>query len=411
MKKFMSVILAALVLVSPMISAFATQTSETIEWYFCMEEEIEYCDPWIYDCMGEITVGENEVGFINEEGSSCYTFNAENAGYYYVECLEEEIGWFGFPEEIKNNTAFHEKEAHSISGSDIEKKTVFKLDAGETFFGVDLYEEYEEGETYTVKIEYLGEEITDFTFDEEITNNLIKDVDVFDGGYSGFGTDVTVEFSSGKTLFFPEEWLELYTEDSTWKKGENNITIWFMGFGKEVTVTVYELTDFIADVEFTNYDEFKNITTSYNNYLWDTIYGAKLDFIFTDGEKVSVDTAVDEIIEINGREHWFYVSYAYESPEDVSIEIAVENCILKTYDCNATKSSLSESARALGHDVGSNLRDAFYYFRLGIAELFIIRDETEFEDAWLNAVYYFGRAAARLSNCTYLFELFIDYNF
>ncbi len=411
MKKIMSVILAALILVCPMLSAFATQAPETLEWYFCMEEEIEYCDPWIYDYMGEITLGENEVSFTGEEGSSYYTFNAENAGYYYVECLEEKVSWFGFPEKIKNNTAFYEKEGYSISGSDLERKTVYKFDAGETFFGVDLYGSFNADETYKIDIEYLGEEITDFTFDEENLDNLIMDADVFDGGYSGFGTDVTVEFSSGKTLFFPEEWIELYTEDSTWEKGENEVTVWFLDFKKEITVTVHEITEFITDVEFVNYDEFKNVTTRYNDFLWENIYGAKLVFTFADGEKVLFDTDTDENIEINGRDYWVYVSYIYESPEDVTIEIAIENCILKTYDCNATKSSLSESANALGQDIGSNIRDAFYYLRLGIAELFVIKDETEFEDAWLSALFYFERALTRISNCKYLFELFIDYNF
>ncbi len=411
MKKFMSVILAALILVCPLLSAFATQAPETLEWYFCMEEDIEYCDPWIYDYTGEITLGENEIAFTEDEGCNYYTFNAENAGYYYVECLEEKISWLGFPREIKDNTAFLEAESYYISGSDLERKIVYKLDAGETFFGVDLYGEYEVDETYTVKIEYLGEEITDFTFDEEIIDNLIKDVDVFDGGYSGFGTDVTVEFSSGKTLLFPEEWIELYTEDSTWKKGENDITIWFMGISKNITVTVHEITDFITDVEFTNYDEYKNITTNYDDYLWDNIYGAKLTFTFADGEKVSVDTNTDETIEINGRDYWVYVSYIYESPEDVTIEIAVENCILKTYDCNASKSSFAETSKAFAQDIGSNIKDAFYYVRLGIAELFTAYDKTDFEDTWLSALFYFGRAATRISNCSYLFEQFIAYNF
>lgn len=410
MKKFLSVILAALILVCP-LSGFATEAAQTIEWYFCMEEEIEYCDPWIYNYMGEITIGENEVAFINEEGCSYYTFNAENAGYYYIECLDEKVGWFGFPGKIENNTAFYEEECNSISGSDIEKKTVFKLDAGETFFGIDLYGEYEEDETYKVTIDYLGEEIKDFTFNEEITDNLIKDIDVFDGSYSGFGTDITVEFSSGKTLFFPEEWLEIYTEDSIWKNGENNITIWFMGFGKDVTVTVYELTDFITDVEFTNYDEFKNVTTNYSDYLWNNIYGAELIFTFADGKKASIDTAVNDVIEINGRELCVYTSYVFAGPEEVTIEIAVENCVLKTYDCNASKSSFAESSKALTQDIFTNIKDAFYYIRLGMAELFTSYDKSEFENAWFNAVFYFGNAATRLSDCTYLFRLFIDYNF
>ena len=135
MKKFLSVILAALILVCP-LSGFAANEAETLEWYFC--DDSEDCEPWFYNCKGNIGLGETEIKFTEKEFSDYYTFNAEKAGYYYVECSDYEIDWFGFPETIKDGKAFREAEGYYVSDSYVEKKMVYKLDAGETVCDLKL---------------------------------------------------------------------------------------------------------------------------------------------------------------------------------------------------------------------------------------------------------------------------------
>ncbi len=410
MKKFLSFILAAIILACPLCS-FATNAAETMDWYFCDDEFLNESDPWIYTFGGETALGENEITYDGENYFAYFTFNAETSGYYYLECTDAEIGWFAFPECTKNGTAYREATSYYLSEDDINKEIIFKLDAGETVLGIDFLYSANPEDKYNISIEYLGEEITDIRFEDGTFENLILNYDLYDSDLSEILADFEIVFSNGKSFEIEEEYICLQSENYKWVKGENKASIDFMGFEKEVVVTAFEITDFIKDVNFTNYDDFKNIKREFRDIYSDDIYGAELIFTLASGEMVEFDSNYDETIEINGRDYWVYVFYDYINPEKTEIVVYAGGNAVKTYECNTERSSLAEGARLLGSCVGENLKNASYYSRLAISELFTVYDENYFEEAIYDSIYYFESAVSNLSDIAYLFGLFFDFYF
>ena len=406
MKKLLSVILAALILACPLCS-FAADAAQTLEWYFC--DDGDYCDPWIYDYRGEVTLGENEIKFTEEEYCDYYTFNAEAGGYYYIECNCEEIEWLAFPETIKDGDAYREAEGYYISGSDIEKKAVYKLNKGETLLGIDFSFFAEADETYSVTIEYLGDTVTDIIIEEGALDNLILEYDVFNSDASYVASDIDVVFSGEKTISFPDEYINISNEDFTWVKGENSATAEFMGFEKDVIVNVCEITDLVTDVEFVNLDEYKTINTNYTDYYSEDIYGAELVFTLADGTKIESNTYESECIELNGRDYYYYVSYIYNSPDDVNIEIFLAGFVIETYKCDVTKASFAENTQQLLTDLGANIKDAMYYTRLALSELLKFYDASDFEYVISRAIWRLEYAGYCIQDIFYCLRLFTEY--
>lgn len=408
MKKFLSVILAALILVCP-LSGFATDAAETLEWYFC--DDLDYCEPWYYEYKGEIALGETEIKFTEDDYCDYYTFNAENAGYYYVECNNYEILWFGFPEGITDGKAIREAENYYASESDIEKKIIFKLNAGETVLGIDFGYEADPEDICKIEIEYLGDTVTDIVFEEGVLDNLVLDVDLFDTDASYVQTDVDVAFSGGKTITFPDCWVQIDADNYDWVKGENNATAVFMDFKKDVVVTACEMTDLITDVEFVNLDEYENITTFYDDLYATDIYGAELVFTLANGEKINFNTYDEEYIEINGQNYYTYASYFYNDSEDVDIVISVGGIEIGRYECNVTKTSYIDGSGKLFADIGENLKDSFYYSRVAFSEILRIYDESDIEDTLYDVIYYLGRSFECFSGCFTIIGMFMSYYF
>ena len=407
MKKFLSVILAAIILACPLLSGFATEAAQTLEWYFC--DEPEYCDPWFYNYKGEAECGDNKIVFTEDDYCDYYTFTVENTGYYYVECIDEEVSWFGFPEGIKDGKAYFETEGYYISGSDIEKKAVYKLNKGNTVLGVDFSDYADADETYLIKIEYLGDAITDIIPEEGMIDNLIINVDVYNNDSSNLYGDVSVAFSGNKTIIFPDESLEISAKNHEWTEGENSAVIEFMDFKKDVVINALELNNVIKDVEFVNVDEHKNVTTAYNDFYVEEIYGAKLIFTLADGTKIEVDTNETNLIELFGREYYFYVAYCYNSADDVDIVIVFEFTDLKSYDCNVTKSTLAVNTNMLFSNIGTNIKDAMYYLRLALSELLTAYDASALEYVLPRVIWRLEQAGYRVERIFNDIGSFFDY--
>ncbi len=408
MKKFLSVILAALILACP-LSGFATEAAQTLEWYFCEEEYLNECYPWTYNYAGEVTIGDNEITFKKDEYCSYYTFNAETAGYYYVECFDEEIGWFGFPESIKNGKAYREAELYYITDLYNDRKVIFKFNEGETFLGIDFSDNADTKDSYNIKIEYIGSEIKDIVFEEGTFDNLVIDYDIYNNDFSEILTDITVVFTGDKTLTFSDEWIALTPENFKWVKGENKATALFWDFEKEVVVTACEMTDLVKDVEFVNYDYFDSILTDFRDSSFKDIYGAELIFTLANGEKVEFNTDHDEYLEINGREYWVYVYYNFIDSDNTEIIVYVGGTTIESYKCTTEKRDVTESAYILGSEIRANLKSAFYFSRLAISEMFTVYDASGLENALLYALNHFEIAMSDLSDCVYLLKAFFDF--
>lgn len=406
MKKILSVILAALILACPLCS-FAAEAAQTLDWYFCFDDE--YCEPWNYNYQGEVVLGENEITYIEDKYCVYYTFNAEESGYYYVECTDEEIVWSAFPEIIKNGNAYRVAENDYISENNIEK-SVYKLNAGETVFGID----FDGGcvdtvDKYSITIEYLGESITELTLDDGALDNLVIDVDLFNNDTSYISSDVDVVFSGGKTITFSDKYLQIDANNHNWVKGENNATLHFIGYETDVVVNACEITDIFTDVEFLNLDEYINVKTSYNDYYHEYIYGAKLVFTLADGSKIEIDTADTDIVEFNNREHYVYAYYVRNNSDDVDIIISVDGITLETYECNASKTTLAENTGYLFEDIRINIKNSMYYTRIGFSELLRFYDASDFEYRLTRAIWYFKDAMYYLKNIFYDMSIFFDF--
>lgn len=408
MKNFLSIILAAAILACPLCS-FATEAAQTLNWYFCDEDE--YCDPWIYNYKGEIVLGENEIKFTEDEYCDYYTFNAENDGYYYVECNDKEIDWLAFPEVIKNGEAYRTAYSYYVSETDTEYKMIFELEAGETFFGIDFNGWADKEDTYEIKIEYLGNTVTDIILDENVFDNLLINIDLYNSDASYVLTDVDVVFSGEKTVTFFDEYVQINPQSYPWVNGENNATIMFMDFEKEVVVTACELTDLITDVEFVNLDEYQNIRTHYSDDYYKDIYGAELIFTLANGEKIDIDTNYDEYLKINSRNYYVYAAYTFHDAENVDIVVSVGGHYLKTYECSVTKSSYIESSKDLAQDIVLNIKYAIYYSRLALSELLRFFDMSDIKYAINEAFGYLEYSASHISECIYLIKTFFNYYF
>lgn len=404
MKKILSVILSALILACPLCS-LAAEAAQTLDWYFCFDDE--YCEPWYYSPQGEVVLGENEITFAEDEYCVYYTFNAENSGYYYVECLDDEIEWLAFPEIIRNGDAYRVATCDYIT--DEENKIVFKLNAGETVLGIDFNGFADTDETCSVTIEYLGDSITDLTVDDGALDNLIIDVDLHSTDISYISSDVDVVFSGGKTMTFVDKYIPVNAEDFEWVKGANDATLYFIGYEKDVIVNACEITDIFTDVEFVNLEDYKNVNTSYNDSYFEDIYGAELVFTLADGTKLEVEVDYFHRLELNGREYYIYTYYEYNSPEDVDIIVSVSGIRLATYECNVTKTTLAENTKYLFEDIGENIKDSMYYSRLGFSELLRFYDVSDIEYTLIRALSYFEEAIYYFRNTIYDVKDFFEF--
>lgn len=411
MKKFLSVILAALILVCP-ISCFATEVAkQTLEWNFCDDDD--YCDYWTYSYKGDMTLGENEITFTEDSYCDYYTFNAENAGYYYVEYSNNDypIDWLGFPEEIIDGKAQLIAKNCSAESADNEAKTVFSLDAGETVLGIDFTGNAKPTDTYNIKIEYLGNAITDITFEEGVLENLVLDVDLYDTDGSYVLTDVDALFSDGKTITFPEQWILINSDNYDWVKGENKATAYFMDFKKSVVITACEMTELVTDVEFVNLDKFKNIVSTFEDIYSEEIYGAELVLTLANGEKITTVTDYEDPIEINGRDYYVYAYYNYIDAESAEIRVSIGGETIGTFECDVIKSTLAEGGKNLISGIGQNLKDSFYYSRVAFSEILRIYDVDDIEDTLYDVSRYFKRSINCFKYCFALIQQFMNYYF
>ena len=240
-------------------------------------------------------------------------------------------------------------------------------------------------------------------------DDLIIDVDVYNNDSSYLYGDVSVVFSGGKTVTFPDESLEIFTKNSEWVTDENNAVIKFMDFEKDVVINAHELDDIITDVEFINVDEFKNVTTAYNDFYVEEIFGAKLVFTLADGTKIEADTNETNFIELFGREYFFYVAYVYNSADDVDIVIIFEFSELKSYDCNVTKSTLAVNANMLFGNIGTNIKEAMYYLRLALSELLAAYDSSDLEYVLPRVIWRLEQAGTRIERIFNDISSFFDY--
>lgn len=363
MKKTLKSILAitlALIMSFGTLTAFAA-TGDTLEWYFGGDE------PYVYTSQGELQEGDNT--FTCEPGDYSYpyfTLNA-NKGYYLISFnYPSDIGyidWVGIPETITDGVAYSILGFISVYENTDNNDTVVldlicKLDAGETFIGIDAWA-YEENAEFTVSAEYLGESITDY----DVKNKeYISGYDVSIGETEGWIlSDLTVTFSNGTTEEFYDSELYFSCENEI-AEGENTFAFEYDGIEKEFTVSVNSIDHYITAAELSNAEDYNEVFVDYNHDVW---YYNVLDEVLTVtfNDSTQQDVSIYDgfgVVELpNGNKYPVYVYSDTDYNGNFYLCINIAGTVVKEYECTVTECTVVENGAILIEDVKYEFRDFF----------------------------------------------------
>ena len=356
LKSFVATILAAVIALSCFNVSFAA--SETIIWDL-------YEETYSYEYAGSLIEGENGIGN-PESNSSYYTFDAQEAGFYVFTYNYYNASWrIDIAESFENDTAQNSVDQYFFYDEDEEEIENFLvyLEKGEQIIGVENYYS-EDGEALI--IEYMGEEITSFETESE-TLLLGQEIHCYSEEYEGedeayyysLYSDVTVTFSSGKTITINDLWGEISEEI---QKGENVLPYEFLGKEYEFRVKVELITDYIENVEISNVEDY-HIKEYYSHYDFPSLDGETLTVTFKDGSTAEYTFGIDEEFVLpNGKETWFGFGF-YVDDGDAFLEIYIANTVIKTYDCGITGADFSENKEMLKSNIIEQVNNFSYYLR------------------------------------------------
>ncbi len=332
-KKIITIVLLLVLSFGVCTSAFAVETKVIERVYY-----------------GELKDGENLV--CEQEGLQIienvfvyYTFSIPQDGYFYLH--------YGTP---------HTSMAVEISGENTYDETTFNYDLvsrvyflkkGNYELTVDVYSSYA---PVNVCASYLGEEITDISFNYDLI--LDCDFDYYDDylgvkNYFETTADATITFSSGKTYLYDDG--TLYgTLDSEYKDGLNNVTVNFMDKSVPATITVYPISHYISDVEIYNIEDYYDKNLEYFNHLDETLpYGENIKVTFTDGSSktatigynyTSVTMPNGQQYEIDFDVYYDHYFSAFRKTGNCNVVVEIGNATIKEYYFDGTKVSFTENA-------------------------------------------------------------------
>lgn len=346
MKKRITLILSAVfamvIMVCGATAAFAAE-DKTVNWYF--GDQDEYYEYWTYAYAGEAKLGTNEISESDEEYEVYFDFEVENSGYYLITCDSDCIGWIGLTQKIENNAAYGVGSFVTVNyGRDIE--VLYYLEKGATYVGVDLYCMEDE---YSFEIEYVGSEITDIDFEEGTFEDLIIDWDVYDFDEEYYiYCDAAVKFSSGKTIKIKDETFTYTIDNGELRKGENKITVDFLGYEKNLTMTACTMDKFIEKIEMTNIEDYCTAVEYYDGYVVPEIYDEKITVYFTDGTQKTYDFEYGEAsVKLpNGRTYYAYSAFV-PSRNTVELTFFVADNAVSSYECQKVSTDFLENFKRL----------------------------------------------------------------
>lgn len=347
-------------------SAFALEIDDTIEWTY-----EEWTDTYIYS--GTLKEGAQDVegGDDYRTNSLCYEFTAEKDGYYQITVYATEIPWVGIADSYTSSTASGTLDYlwyGNETKTDAEKKDfcLYYLSKGTYLIGMDFNTDNQAA--CEVRIDYIAESITDVTFDEKATKDLIFGENVWgeEEKFHYFETDYIITFSNGKKLELDYDNSFLLTAelDKPWTKGENKLTLVLPGYEKEITATVYEITHFVKDIEIPDIDDYLVSYEWYNGYGYTDFGSAEPEEVivtYTDGTKKTFNYFYNSEEDIyntnitlpNGREIHLYTHQ--ETDEDTGKRFFIagiaEHIYLKE-ECEITKVSFVNNLSELGENIG-----------------------------------------------------------
>lgn len=386
MKKTMKSIIAAtlaLVMLFCSVPAFAAGADETVKWYWWEDNYHEY------HYEGELEEGAVEFR-ADIPDHIYYTFEAKEEGYYLF-AAENSWLYMAAPEEIKDGCFYGEEYADEHIGEIAETDdfaSLYYLEAGEHIFGVTYGEGTGSPSTLAecggFSFEYCGKEVTDLSFGENSLENLVIGLDIVydehssaenEVPYGAFIDDVTVTFSSGKSIIISDNGYAV-TAQSNIKEGSNNVRIKFLDYEEDAVITVCPVSHFIKSVELSNVEKYMDVKVYYDGtreYYGDYFIGETVTVTFTDGTKKTCEIDPFGFTKIefpNGREYYLDASYESVNDDGTSLNIVVSlnyRCDIAGYECNVEQASAKENFELLKYNIEhgtyweiSNIRYAFF---------------------------------------------------
>lgn len=364
MKKTLKSIMAAILAVMLAfggLTAFAADESDTapntIEWDY-------YGDTIYPEYAGELTEGENTVACDNDGSEYFYfTFNAENAGFYEISYSYYDMdGYIFAPESYSDGKAQNEADGFWFESEDELDCTLYYFEKGEQIIGMYLF--YAESENIKIAVNYYGESVESIEAGELLNSDDVYFYSDDDASYVDIYSDVTITFSSGKTI----ERSDIYctSEAEELVKGDNNVTTHICGKEFDFVINVAFVADFIADIEISNIEDYLFMTEYYNTYDCVYPYGETATVTFTDGTKKNFVFGDEGITLPNGKEVWPDAYFSVEN-DDAKLIIYVADTDLKFYDAEIKDAPLGDNWATLVWRNANALKDSAYYYRRAIA--------------------------------------------
>lgn len=295
-----------------------------------------------YNYLGEIKEGTTTIYREDIKSSehclnfSLYKFSAPYDGYYLFEHGGPEGYIWGYLEHKSGDFVFDLIQTES---EDNATQQIYYLDKGEYDFNVELASF--EG-TLDIYTEYLGESVTDITFDYE----LIEDCDFHEWKDENtycfkMYADATIHFPFNKEFVLKNGKLS-GTLTSKFVEGENEIIIDFMDQQILSSVTVYPVSHYVTDAQLSNAEKYtENVYVYYNGeyHINKYPYGETVTVTFSDGSTAcSAYSYINSLVVFpNGHDYRAYVRYDVGAVGRNTLQIWIENTLIREYKLNSTK--------------------------------------------------------------------------
>lgn len=344
-KTFRKMLASALALVIAFcsVSAFAAEEDKTLDWDIYNAGyvyEFEYAG----DFTGEKLVVDD--GLEGQEYIEYYNVDIPQTGYYVVS-VKRISGYYSnilFPEKIENGVAYGEARKVRLD-EEIENEiytfnSLYRFSAGETVLGL-VYSDA----AFEISFEFVGESVTDIKFEDGAFSGIFEyDIceDSDNGDMLATGIDAEVILSSGKE--FEVETFVIEPENAL-TKGENAAEIVFFDYREPVTVTIYEITDYIKSVEFKN-PESITVKKYFNGDNGDIEFNGGEEFVVTFTDGTTVNTS-DFVTLPNGRRYFVRSTVTGWWNEKPVIMIDVAQYTYSDYDVTAVEAGFEENLQHL----------------------------------------------------------------
>lgn len=325
-------------------TAFAAEEDKTLNWdvynggYIY---EFEYAG----DFSGDKLVIDD--GLEGQEYIEYYEIDIPQAGYYVVS-IKRISGYYSdilFPESIEKGVAYGEAESKYL-GEEIENEIytfnyLYYFSAGENVLGL-IYSDA----AFEIEIEFVDEAVTDIEFEDGAFNGVFGcDIleDSGNGDMLATGINATIVFSSGKKIELDTNFVIEHEEPLV--KGEHEAEVVFFNYREPVTVTIFEITDYIKSVEFKN-PESITVKKYFNgdNGMIEFNGGEEFVVTFTDGTTVNTS---DFVTLPNGKEYFIRSSVTGWWNEKPVIMVDVAQYTYGEYDVTAVEATLEENLQHL----------------------------------------------------------------